>query len=100
MGQYYILTLKNRSTGPSDCLLWYRANASGYTWYLSSAGKYDVHEAKKHADDKETFAIRCEDADALAQPVVPNECLNCEKLVNLARRKSLPSHATGAVKEE
>ena len=74
MQQYYILSIKYTE---GYVLTWWRADNSGYTIWLPSAGKYSEDLVKEKADyynnGKDTIAVPCEKAEEAARKCVPWE---------------------------
>jgi hypothetical protein len=72
---YYILSLKH-SKG-SDALLWWGPRDCGYTIALDKAGKYSQETIEAHPsyynDLRNTMAVKCEDAEALAHRILGRE---------------------------
>ena len=72
---YYILSLKH-SKG-SDALLWWGPQNCGYTIALDKAGKYSqgtIDERPEYYNDlKDTMAVKCEHAEALAHMILGKE---------------------------
>lgn len=72
MGEFYILSLK-WSSG-EDCYRWWRANASGYTMFLESAGRYSEETVRGNLryynNGESTLAVPCDYVEGKANRAV------------------------------
>ncbi len=55
---YYLYTKRDRTRGYNDgCIVWWRANGSGYTNFLEDAGVYSEEQKQKNASHKELIYV-------------------------------------------
>lgn len=81
MKEYYILSLTHHDP---ECLVWWRANNSGYCIRLDWAGKYTEEQIKAkpnyYDNGKDTKAVLCEEVEKVMVGHVPWDDEVCKKL--------------------